>query len=393
MNKRFILFIIVAFSLSAFANVKTKDPYQIKLSDSSYIAVLTCDPGNQLYSGFGHSAIGVFDYKRRLDMVFNYGTFSFNTPNFYAKFAAGKLNYKLSITSYRRFLNSYAVDGRMVTEDRLNLTQDQKQRLMDALMENYRPENREYLYDFFFDNCATRILLKLENVLGDSLQFIAPNQTSTKTFRNLLDEYLKQGSWSDVGIDLALGAVIDKVATEKDKAFLPDYLKSYIDNCNINGKPLIKDSKILIEDTAKFKLPPVVSTPPFIFWFLFIILIVCSVVFRSKNWIIADRILFSTIGLFGLIVLLMWFATDHSATASNLNVLWVSPLYLVYAFYINNNKNNIIRWGTPFFLISNILVLLLWKTIPQQYNIVFIPIIGMLVLRLTIILLKIRKQI
>ena len=393
MHKHFILFIIFVFSLSGFTNIKGQDPFQIELSDSSFIAVLTCDPGDQLYSGFGHSAIGVIDYKKRLSMVFNYGTFSFNTSNFYVKFAGGKLNYKLSITSYKRFLHSYAVDGRQVTEDRLNLSQQQKQELFAALMENYRPENREYMYDFFFDNCATRILLKLEDVLADSLQYFPPVKASIKTFRNLLDEYLKKGSWSDVGIDLALGSVIDKVASEKNKAFLPDYLKEYLDNCKVNNKPLIKESKILVPDTANFKPALLISTPPFIFWFLFFGLIICSIIFRKRNWLIVDRILFSTIGFFGVIVLLMWFATDHSATANNLNFIWVSPLYLIYALYINGINNKIIKWGTPFFLITNILVLVLWQIIPQQFNITFIPIIGLITLRLAMIFIRLRKKI
>lgn len=362
------------------------------LSDSSTIALITCDPGNELYSSFGHSAIVVFDYKKNLQIVFNYGTFSFNTPFFYIKFARGKLNYNLSISTYSRFLEEYKREGKMVLQEELNLNQVEKQALFSALLENYLPENREYAYDFFFDNCATRIIDMLEKVLKDNLHYHSDIDNSEETFRNLIDSYLHQGSWSDIGIDLALGAVIDKAPTEKQKTFLPYYLSQYVNNCMIGKKPLIKKANVVVQDTTDYKPTPLLLTPKFIFWLLFAFMLLLTIQFRHLPWITADRLWFVTMGLVGMLVFFLWFATDHDATANNWNLLWANPLFLVYAFFISQKQNFIKKYFSPFFLISNIATLLFWMLIPQQLNFVFVPLILINILRLSVIILRTNRN-
>lgn len=362
------------------------------LSDSSTIALITCDPGNELYSSFGHSAIVVFDYKKNLQMVFNYGTFSFNTPFFYIKFARGKLNYNLSISKYSHFLEEYKKEGKMVVQEELNLNQVEKQALFSALMKNYLPENRAYAYDFFFDNCATRIIDMLEQVLKNKLQHHSEITPNKETFRSLIDSYLNQGSWSDVGIDLALGAVIDKPPTEKQKTFLPYYLSQYLNNCTIDKKPLIKKASVVVQDTTDYKPTPLLLTPKFIFWVLFALMLLFTLRFRHLPWLIADRLWFVTMGLVGMLVFLLWFATDHDATVNNWNLLWANPLFLVYAFFISQKQNVIKKYFSPFFLISNISTLLFWMLIPQQFNFVFAPLILTNILRLSVIILRAKKN-
>lgn len=380
-----ILIVILFFNVNSYANPIFTE--RIILSDSAYITLLTCDPGEELYASFGHSAIGVFDNEQGIQILFNYGTFSFNTPNFYLKFAGGKLNYRLSISAYNVFLREYEREGRMVLQEELNLNKQQKQKLFDALIENYKPENREYLYDFFFDNCATRIIDMVEQVLGNELKHNVADQIKNKeTFRNLIDSYLQQGSWSDVGIDLALGAIIDKPATEKQKTFLPYYLSKYMNNCEVGGKPLIKKANIVVQDTANYKPTSFLLSPKFIFWVIFIVILLFSLIFRHLSWVIADRLLFYIVGLVGVLVMLLWFATNHQATVDNWNLLWANPLYLVYAFFISHKSNLIRKRLSPIFLAINILVILLWNIIPQQFNFAFVPIIATVSIRLSFII-------
>lgn len=361
------------------------------LSSSSYISLLTCDPGDQLYSVFGHSAIGVVDPEQKLAVVFNYGTFSFQVPFFYIKFASGKLMYQLSTTSYKRFLREYRYEQRMVTEDILNLTLAQKQHLFELLKNNYKPENREYQYDFFFDNCATRIIDIFYEAFGDSLEFLEPQSQHIKTHRNLIDEYLTNSYWSDFGIDIALGSVIDKPTTEMQKAFLPDYLAAYVNSCTINGKSFVRNSRKLVSETADFGATPWIIRPKTVFWALFVFVVLLTVLYRNKSWIIGDRIIFGAFGILGIIITLLWFATDHDATKGNLNIIWATPLYLIYTWLIGNKHKLWFKWSTFVFLLFNFLVLLAWNFIPQSYHIAFVPMIGILLLRSGIIALRYRR--
>jgi len=384
--KFLLIAIIASHTLNSFASRALNQPDS--LSPSSYIALLTCDPGNQLYSTFGHSAIGVVDPEQNMAIVFNYGTFSFNVPFFYAKFASGKLMYTLSVTSYKRFLREYQYEKRRVIEDKLNLNQQQQQRLFSLLLENYKPENRDYQYDFFFDNCATRIIDIFYKALGDTLVYIPAENAAVKTHRNLLTEYLKNKYWSDFGINLALGEVVDHPATEMEKTFIPDYLAAYVDFCVINGQPFVKNSRILVKDTETLKATPWIIRPATIFWFFLIIVSLLTIQFRKRAWIIGDRIIFGVLGFFGLVIFLMWTATEHDGMANNLNVIWLNPLYLIFVWLIGNKHHKILKWCAFSILGLNAIVILGWNILPQQFHIAYIPIIGIIMLRSGVIALR-----
>ena len=382
----FIILLFLQFSNDNFANRKIQKSDSLR--ESSYIALLTCDPGPELYSVFGHSAIGVVDPEQNLSIIFNYGTFSFNVPFFYAKFVSGKLLYRLSITSYQRFLNEYEHEQRRVVEEKLNLSVSQRQHLFNLLLENYKPENREYQYDFFFDNCATRIIDIFYDALGENLAYVPSENIEVKTHRNLIDEYLTNSYWSDFGIDIALGSVIDKPTTDMQKTFLPDYLSEYVNNCTIDGKPFVQSSRFLVKQTAQFPATPWLIRPQVIMWALFILVTLLTVLLHSKSWIIGDKIIFSSIGIVGVVVFLLWVATDHDATADNLNVLWANPLYLVYVWLIGNKFKNALKWTSVITLLLNIMVLAGWSLIPQQYHLAFIPLIGILIIRSGVIAMR-----
>ena len=200
----------------------TSTSASVKLSKDATISILTCSPGNELYSLFGHTGIRVVDKANNMDIVFNYGTFDFATQGFYFKFARGLLPYQLSCSEFRRFLSSYIYDGRSVYSQTLNLDSIQKQYLMDLLVENYEPANREYLYNFLYDNCSTRVRDIIEKSTGNQITWIA--QPSTKSFWNLLDEYLGRSPWIQWGIHTILGSPATSTATIREQMFLPDYL-------------------------------------------------------------------------------------------------------------------------------------------------------------------------
>ncbi|MEQ8424477.1 MAG: DUF4105 domain-containing protein, partial [Cyclobacteriaceae bacterium] len=174
----------------------------IQLSENAHIGVITCAPDQgELYSAFGHSAIRVYDPANGIDFAYNYGVFDFNQPNFYLNFTRGHLLYKLAVQSYPRFREVYLYYNRWVHEQVIDLNQEQKQKIFDYLQTNARPENQEYLYDYFYNNCATKIRDVFKEVLQDEITFDGSFITTDYTIRNLTDLYLKDQPWGDLGID------------------------------------------------------------------------------------------------------------------------------------------------------------------------------------------------
>jgi len=304
-----------------------------QLSQDAKISVLTIGPGNSLIDAFGHSAFRVKDKTQYFDTVFNYGTFDFDTPNFYLKFAQGKLNYKLATNSYSGFFEFYISQNRTVKEQLLNLTQAQKQGLFDFLLNNAKPENQYYLYDFFYDNCATRIKDVANDALNETIVFNTPQGFNPKTFRQLIHSHVNQNSWGSLGIDVALGSVIDKKATAEEHMFLPKFIYPFFENATFSdsGTALVKQSKVLFKKVDKPTATSFISCPLMVFGIIgFFILWITYRDYKNhkrSQWL--DMTLFALTGVTGVLLLLLWFATDHSATANNYNLLWAFPINLL----------------------------------------------------------------
>ncbi|MBL4585726.1 MAG: DUF4105 domain-containing protein, partial [Flavobacteriales bacterium] len=218
------LFIFVAFSVLSVSAVAQN---KIQLSDESTVSLITCGPGEELYEAFGHTAIRVHDPVSEFDLVFNYGTFSFNQPNFYWRFVQGDLLYSLGINRYDNFVSSYEYYNRSVREQFLDLTLLQKQAVIDKLMWNSEKENREYLYNYYFDNCSTRPRDIIQEALGGTIKFDSSFLGSDRlTIRQLTHIYaMKQQPWGNLGIDLCLGQRIDQPTTAAEYMFLPEELE------------------------------------------------------------------------------------------------------------------------------------------------------------------------
>jgi len=352
------------------------------LSPAAQVSVITCGPGTELYSTFGHSAFRIKDPVNGLDRVYNYGTFNFNTPNFYVKFARGKLLYELRAYDFGNFLRGYHEENRWVKEQVLDLNNDQVKQVFDFLENNAKPENRAYKYDFFYDNCSTKMMAVLEQVLGTDLVFDPNFEEGKYTHRQLIQMYLGELPWSDFGIDLALGSVIDREIPSKAYMFLPDYVLQGVDASGIKEsgiiKPLVKETNTILDSK------PLINkgwsiTPFWVFTILAVAVILISIrdfKKRRRNKLL-DYILFISTGITGLVILLLWFATDHSATANNLNILWAFAPNLVFALMLHQNRSYYAHY--MLFLLALLdLVAVLWIARIQVFSIALLPLLVLL---------------
>ncbi len=379
LKNAFCFFYILGIGLNAWSQ---------NLSDQATISLLTGSPGTELYSTFGHSAIRVKDPANNLDIVFNYGTFDFNTTNFYLKFVRGKLLYKLSVGEFSNFEFGFKYENRSVTEQVLNLTNEQKNRLYRELIVNYKPENRYYKYDFFFDNCATRIRDIMPAVFKEDFVYNYPDswKSSQMTFRNLIDLYLKHHHWSDFGIDLALGLPTDGIATPADYMFLPDYLMVGIGTATIlragEEVPFVLSEREIIPKKSQapqvFLVTPVLLTSVILLltaWLSYIHLK------RQKSGHWFNMIFFTLIGLIGWAVFLLDFATDHIATKQNLNMLWAVPFHFPVLLLWKKFPASFRKGYVVTFMIINAIILIAWYWFPQNYHFAFMPLILAMILR------------
>jgi hypothetical protein len=307
----------------------------IVLSDSASISLLTVSPGSELYAAFGHSGIRVTDFKQGIDVVFNYGTFDFNQPNFYSNFVQGRLNYMLSVDRHNDFIGMYIYEKRSVIEDELNLTAEEKKQVFTFLYNNATPENRDYRYEFFFDNCATRIRDVFEKSIGKRLQLNYTQDFQKKaSLRDMLDLYVNNSKWVKLGFYLILGTPCDIEATPRMQTFLPDYLRtSFAKGTVIHQNDLPEPFVLSTTQVLKFPLEQQSSfftSPEFIFPVILLLLLLLGwlQLRRGKYNKYFDLAWLLLYGIFGVFFLGMWFGTEHYSVEKNLNMLWAIPLYL-----------------------------------------------------------------
>ncbi|GGZ80948.1 lipoprotein N-acyltransferase Lnb domain-containing protein [Algibacter mikhailovii] len=376
--------IILLVSIIFFFNVSVAQ--QLKLSKNAEISVLTVGPGASLNDAFGHSAFRIKDRQNNIDVVYGYGEYDFGAPNFYLKFAQGKLNYLLSKTDFNRFYNIYSYFDRSIYEQVLNLTTEEKQKLFDYLIFNYKPENRGYLYEFFFDNCATKIKDVTNATLNNTIIFKKPADFKDASFRTLIHNKLNKNSWGSFGIDLALGSVIDRQATTEDHMFLPENIYKFFEVASKgpNGEALVKQNHVLYAKKNKWKSSSFVTSPLCILGILG--LLILFITYKDYNshkqskWL--DLTLFSVTGCIGILILLLWFATDHKGTHQNYNLLWAFALNVLCIPQLLKNKVSL--WFIKYIKLLIILLCLLvlhWTIGVQVYAIGLIPLLIALFVR------------
>ncbi len=352
---------------------------ELRLSGQAEVSLWTVAPGNELYSTFGHSAIQITDPAHKLSKVYNYGTFDFDTPNFYLKFMRGLLPYYLNIETYRQFEYGNLLEHRLMQQSVLNLDSTERQRMFDLLENNATEVNKYYRYEFFYDNCATRIRDVMQEALFHTLEWDSAHVRKNTTMRTLLHEHLTAMPWSEFGIDLVLGYPCDHIPTAQEYMFLPKYLGE------VTARTKKKDGTPLVKSSYELPLPPQRKlqrndwfTNPV--WVMSLVALVGLLsMFHPTLRKVFDWIFWPTVSLVGLLIFVLWFFTEHTATKMNLNLLWALPTHL---FFFNKNKYS--EWADNYFAgvgMVSLILLLLWRWLPQQLPLALIPILLLLVVK------------
>jgi len=325
----------------------------------------------------------VQDSSTGIDYVFNYGTFEFS-PEFYSQFVRGKLNYYLSVENYREFVYQYQVESRSIIEQVLQLNCTEKERLYNALLVNAQEQNKFYLYDFLYDNCTTRARDIVAKNTDTAVHFRNILLNDTPTFRNLIHSYLNAGNkyWSKLGIDMLLGAKLDNKVSNTEAMFLPDYLMRGFDSAVVGNKPLVGQKLTILELPSPFN-SNALFTPFVVFTMLLVLVVFISfkrTTAAAKFIRIFDVVFFLILGLSGLLMLFMWFGTDHKVTQNNYNLLWALPAHLFVPLFIRKNFSGY----KIYFIITlyvSLALLLLWFFLPQQMNNALLPIMLLVIFR------------
>lgn len=388
-NTLFLLLTLLVFSVYGQQRVTT-------LSNDAEISLITIGPGELLNDSFGHNAVRILDSKRKLDIVFNYGRFDFDTPNFYLKFARGKLLYEVGIDTYRNFEYGYKLQQRWIKSQTLNLTQDQKQDVFNFLTTNAKEENKYYKYDFFYDNCSTRPF----EIIKDKTKVIMnyDHQEPGLSHRDLIHQYISWNTWGSLGIDVALGSVIDRPATAEEYLFLPHELMYAFEKAQFKTpegiQPLAQQTETIFKPEVEHSYKSIFFLSPFF------ILGVLAIVILHKTykdvtsnkplgWL--DSSLLLVTGILGILVAFLWFGTDHSATIWNYNLLWAFPFHILAAFAVT--KTQPARWVYPYMKLAVIMMSLLffhWIVGVQRYAIALLPLLIAITARYVFILKKIK---
>lgn len=394
-----VLFLLLSFSLYGQSGLK------LSISPQTQISLITCAPGTALFEAFGHSAIRIYDPVSGLNMAYNYGVFDFDQPDFYFNFAKGHMVYKLGTVEFSQFLFQYIYYERSVQEQVLDLTYAQKQAVLRFLQINSLPENRAYYYDYFFDNCATRPRDVFLKILGDSLRFdYAYADTLNYSIRGLIDRYIEdkdQFAWGDLGIDVGLGARIDRLATPFEYMYQPEFLALAFEGATIlqpdgGRRPFVTVSHTLYQGKSSLEEVSTFFTPKFAFWILLgLVVVATGFECRQRKYklLAFDLVFFTILGLLGLLLVFLWFFTSHIAAANNWNLFWAWPSHLLAGLMLISSKPRLV---IIYFLVTAVvtgLLLLSWQWVPQDMHESLVPVLILIVLRaLAIIQLKAAKK-
>lgn len=348
-------------------------------NDSIQFSLLTCAPGTEIYSLFGHTAIRYQNFTQNRDLVFNYGMFSFSTPNFIFRFVKGETDYQLGITEFVPFEAEYMFRGSSVYQQALNLTQEEKNRLLELLVLNYQPQNRIYRYNYFYDNCTTRARDQIERCINGKV--IYQDSVEEKSFRGIVHEFTKGFQWEELGMDLCLGAEADEMIDIRRQMFSPFYMRAFADRAYIeepDGKvrPLVLKEEVIVnaerdEDEAGFPFSPMTCAIAFL---VVNVLFAVLQVLKKKIYLGWDIVLYLSQGIAGCIISFLFFFSVHPTVGSNWMILLFNPIPLLYLPFMvyndvkrNNDRYHIVN------LMHLTFFMLLMPVIPQEFNLTVLP--------------------
>jgi hypothetical protein len=335
--RKFYLYLFLLLPCIGSATIPT-------LSPSAQVSLVTFAPGNELHAAFGHAVIWVNDPDQGIDRAYSYGTFDFNTENFYLKFLRGTLPYSISFNSLNDLVYYYSeIEHRGIQIQHLNLTDQQKIKIFSALEINLLPENKNYQYKFFYDNCSSRLRDMIANVAPGAFDWKDYDSLKGKSYRDWMNDYLKINSWVTFGMNLALGVPANHVATASESCYLPDNLNLSVKMAQVNGQKLadapfdVYKSKPLRPDSFDW-LGPI---PLLVLINLLIAFI--SIKNRKVELFIFDVILFSLLGILAWFIFFLAVGTDHEVMAYNPSSLLLFPLNVPAVIWFAR-KNRSIYW-------------------------------------------------
>ena len=354
------------------------------VSDSVRVSLLTCAPGSEIYSLFGHTALRYENPAKGEDWVFNYGLFSFDTPNFVYRFVKGETDYQLGVIPYRYFEGEYAMRESSVYQQELNLTEKEKENVIRLLRENYLPANRVYRYNYFYDNCTTRARDKVEQ--GIEGKVVYPESEKMCSFRSIVREYTAGHEWSAFGIDLCLGSEADEPIDERKQMFSPFYMLEYARGAMIHRAdtivPFVKEEKLLLDFSSKdedvFEKDEDVFLPsPWtcaLIWWVLTFIVTALGIKNGKVYWFWDVLLFGAQGLGGCIIAFLFFFSVHPTVGSNWLLMILNPLPL---FYMPFMVYKAINGKTDVFHVINTVVIIafiiLMPIVQQKFNATVLP--------------------
>jgi len=386
-------FLILLFTLSAFSLQGFSQP----LSPNAKISLLICAPGDEIYSYFGHAAIRVIDPLYERDIVFNYGVFDYMAPHFIWRFAKGETDYILAVCRMSTFMLEYQEDKRKVVEYELLLTPAERESLFEALVLNSKPENREYRYSHFEDNCATRVRDQIERAVGGKIKYETSGDRRM-SFRNLIDLYLQDNSWSGLGIKLALGLPTDKISTFSEKMFLPDFLGDDMSKATVprDGKslPVTAPGVIIFDAPAVEHSFSITSPAVVILLFFFVVVSLTLLESRRKHrFIWLDVAVFIAFGIAGMILYFTTFISVMPSTKWNLNMVWAWPTHFFLGMlWLFPSLRPKLKWyiKLTFFVLALFLAAMFF--LPQTFHWLVVPLCLILLVRTGTLVFPTKRQ-
>jgi hypothetical protein len=375
MKRLIIILFLIAFCLQGLMS---------QSDESRSVYLITVDPGDQIYSIYGHSALRIVDVRAGTDEFYNWGVFDFDTPNFAWKFAKGRLDYLLDVNSPDSFLGEYIYERRTVRQQKINFESSEIDKLAELLKENLKPENIKYRYDFFYDDCSTRIRDLIEKAVGSKIIYPPAEKGSQPSFREEVGKYQQPYPWKQFGINLIMGRPGERITDLRSRMFLPLEMMDGLSQAVVNrdGKllPLLSNQSLLLQFD-----PPVVRnsffiSPVFLFSLILILLIIQLALYKGKklNRII-DIILFTVFSCLAVLMVFFNFFTDHVQMRWNLNIIWLSPFIIVCLVALILDKPWESWFKTVFWLSS--IAFIIQIILPRGYVFSFIPLILILMLR------------
>lgn len=338
--KKGLLYIVLTFILSV-VNA-TVGAQSMTNPDRIQISLLTCSPGKEVWAQYGHTAIRYYDKESGEDLAINYGIFSLDQTYFIPRFVLGMTDYRMGVQPMDMFLAQYSYEGRGVIEQVLNLSAEDKEVIYKALQENMKPENVVYRYNYFFDNCTTRARDMLVNHLHGKVVY--PPAEEDATFRSMIHKWNNKYEWSQFGEDLLLGVNADRKTTKSEQQFLPENLRSDFDKARYNGKPLVKETNVLLDAETEV-VEPVFPLSPLSVALIFAVISLVMMLFsyrRQQVYWAWDLALMLTSGLMGIIFFVMIFS-QHPCVSLNFILLFFNPLPLFF-LYSTIKKKKVIWW-------------------------------------------------